>query len=394
MFYHVYADLVMLAKSKLLDKNVFTMNQHYMELNVSLQEIEKDPEVALNKNYQVYVSESRFYGNDKLTNHRLHIKSQPYHTCIFEGNERNTELLQILCAGAASMRSKLCDYAKNQLPNGNYWNPTSKIKEILEKLKPSNDLCESILGLNDYLCTAMPNLSQITKSNLVEIKKNKTIPWLHQQPVTKQRDIIEMACKRRATVMKEYKEEEKEQSKQRREHMLAEKHKCDALHDRLKKEKDMLSKIHLITSSNELKDALVAIDKENISKARKREKKLVLLKTQIKIRKKILNQKIHIVFSHCRKQRPVHDIAKELFTFIAKDDCPITKYIQNPTLLVGSQIKHKFEIAETGKETWFFGSVISYDSINKLHEIKYDDEQENCYFDLTQDVIMGDLIIM
>ena len=353
MFYHVYADLVMLAKSKSLDKNVFTMNQHYMELNVSLQEIEKDPEVALNKNYQVYVSESRLYGNDKLTNHRTHIKSQPYHTCIFEGNERNTEVLQILCAGAAPMRSKLCDYARNQLPNGKYWNPTSKIKEILEKLKPSNDLCESILGLNDYLCTAMPNLSQITKSNLVEIKKNKTISWLHQQPVTKQRDIIEMACKRRATVMKEYKEEEKEQSKQRREHMLAEKHKRDALHDRLKKEKDMLSKIHLITSGNKLKDALVAIDKENISKAKKREKKLVLLKTQIKIRKKILNQKIHIVFSHCRKQQPVHDIAKELFTFIAKDDCPITKFIQNPTLLVGSQIKHKFKIAETGKETWF-----------------------------------------
>ena len=100
------------------------------------------------------------------------------------------------------------------------------------------------------------------------------------------------------------------------------------------------------------------------------------------------------MFSHCHKQRPVHDIAKELFTFIAKDDCPITKYIQNPTLLVESQIKHKFEIAETGKETWFFGSVISYDSTNKLHEIKYDDEQENCYFDLTQDIIMGDLIIM
>lgn len=57
------------------------------------------------------------------------------------------------------------------------------------------------------------------------------------------------------------------------------------------------------------------------------------------------------MFSHCHKQRPVHDIAKELFTFIAKDDCPITKYIQNPTLLVESQIKHKFEIAETGKET-------------------------------------------
>lgn len=245
--------------------------------------------MTLNKDYKIYVSESRLYGNDKVTNHRLHVKLQPYHTCIFERNEKNTELLQILCAGAGSMRLKLCDYAKNQLPNGKYWNPTSKIKETLEKLKPSNDLCESILGLNGYLCTAVPNLSQMTKSNLVEIKKNKTIPWLHQQPMTKQRDIIEMACKRRDTVMKEYKEEEKEQSKQRREHMLAEKHKRDALHDRLKKEKDILSKIHLITSGNELKDALVAIDNEKISKSKKREKKLVLLKTQIKIRKKILN---------------------------------------------------------------------------------------------------------
>ena len=68
--------------------------------------------------------------------------------------------------------------------------------------------------------------------------------------------------------------------------------------------------------------------------------------------------------------------------------------MQNPTLLIGSQIKHKFEIAETGKEAWFYGSVISYDMINKLHEIRYDDEQENCYFDLTQDIIMGDLIII
>ena len=247
MFYHVYADLVMLAKSKSLDKNVFTMNQHYMELNVSLQEIEKDPEVAMNKDYQVFVSENRLYGDNKATNHRLHLKSQPYHKCIFERDEENSELLQILCAGAGTMRAKLCDYAKNQLPNGKYWNPASNIKEILEKLKPSNDLCESILGLNDYLCTAIPNLSQMTKSNLVEIKKNNTLPWLHQQPVTKQNDIIEMACKRRATVMKEYKEEENEQSRKRREYMLTEKLKRDALCDRLKREKDMLSKVHLIT---------------------------------------------------------------------------------------------------------------------------------------------------
>ena len=33
------------------------------------------------------------------------------------------------------------------------------------------DMCESILALNDYLSTVMPNLHQMSKSNLVQAKK-------------------------------------------------------------------------------------------------------------------------------------------------------------------------------------------------------------------------------
>ena len=149
----------------------------------------------------------------------------------------------------------------------------------------------------------------------------------------------------------------------------------------------------MITSPNELTEALVAIDRENI-KSKKRQEKLTLLKTQIKIRKKVLNQKIHIAFSHCHKQRPMHEIAKDLSIFIAKDDCPITKYVRDPSLLVGCRIKHKFEISERNEDAWFYGLVIEYSDSTKLHEISYDDEQDNCYFDLTQDLIMGDLIII
>ena len=36
---------------------------------------------------------------------------------------------------------------------------------------PNNDICESILGLNDWITTQTQNLSQITKSTLVEVKK-------------------------------------------------------------------------------------------------------------------------------------------------------------------------------------------------------------------------------
>ena len=69
------------------------------------------------------------------------------------------------------MKEKLCTYARNQLPGGKYWDPDVSIRKVLVELKPSNDLCESILGLNDYLTTSIPNLHQLGRSYLVQVKK-------------------------------------------------------------------------------------------------------------------------------------------------------------------------------------------------------------------------------
>ena len=66
------------------------------------------------------------------------------------------------------MRKKLCSYAKDQLPGGLYWDADENVKDILRQLKPSNDVCESVLGLNDYLTTAIPNLHPMSRSNLVQ----------------------------------------------------------------------------------------------------------------------------------------------------------------------------------------------------------------------------------
>ena len=64
----------------------------------------------------------------------------------------------------------------------NYWDPVDPlIRKGLTALQPSNDLCESILGLNDYLTTAIPNLNQISRSNLIEIKRNHTIECFQEQ---------------------------------------------------------------------------------------------------------------------------------------------------------------------------------------------------------------------
>ena len=73
-----------------------------------------------------------------------------------------------LSHGCKSMANKLITYAKDQLPDGRYWDPEPETKEILSQLEPNNDLCESILGLNDYLFTTIPNMDQLTRSNMVQ----------------------------------------------------------------------------------------------------------------------------------------------------------------------------------------------------------------------------------
>ena len=87
-------------------------------------------------------------------------------------------LLPRIKVATEHMANKLSDYKKDQLPGGKYWTPTAEEKEILQKVAPNNDVCESILGLNDWITMHTPNLFQVTKFTLVEVKKNKTMTWL------------------------------------------------------------------------------------------------------------------------------------------------------------------------------------------------------------------------
>jgi len=180
---------------------------------------------------------------------------------------------------------KLCTYAQNQLPGGKYWEPEPAVEATLKKLKPNNDLCESILGLNDYLTTAIPNLQQTVHLNLIQVKKNKTMEWLYQLPHDQRKTIVELAIKRRRELAKHLKEEVL-RSRQRREKMVNEK--CrDALHHRAMREREKLSKLRLLTSPDELNMLLSEIDDEAIGA---KTEKHALLREQINIPKKVLKQ--------------------------------------------------------------------------------------------------------
>ena len=124
---------------------------------------------------QVFSSEPQLYGTIKKINHRKHTSHQITCNGLFREDKWDNLLYACFKEGAAAMKAKLSTYAANQLPSGKYRKLEPQVEAVLRQLRPNNDLCESILGLNDYLVTALPNMAQQTRSNLVEVKKNKTI---------------------------------------------------------------------------------------------------------------------------------------------------------------------------------------------------------------------------
>ena len=272
---------------------------------------------------------------------------------------------------------------------GKYWEPDPNIKMILKSLKPNNDICESILGLNDYLSTALPNMHQMSKSNLILAKKNKTIQWLHELPNEEQSHIVQLARKSKVKVDKACKEDDLERNRLRQEKMRKEKCRRDALDKRAVKEKERLSKLCLITTVDELMAKLSEIEEESISNSKKVQKKLAVIREQINIRKKVFGQKINVPFSSRGRKKLLSDIIKEFSDEVL---CSSSSTIYSSQSLVGQIIYHKFEV-EDG-EKWFKGLVISFDDKTEMHEVAYDEEEDHYFFNLLEDISQGDLIVM
>ena len=144
MFYFVYGSLTNLAKSQDLNKSAYQMGQHYLELKMYLEEVEKYPEVTQDQNYQVFPSEQRLYCESTVSTREHH---KPVWNRLFQKDGFDDIVLAKLSSGAIAMKEKLVVYASSQLPGGEYWDPNPDVKSVLSNIKPTNDLCESILGL-------------------------------------------------------------------------------------------------------------------------------------------------------------------------------------------------------------------------------------------------------
>lgn len=154
-------------------------------------------------------------------------------------------ILALIKDGAAAMKAKLLTYAASQLPGGKYWEPEPQVETVLCQLRPNNDLCESILGLNHYLVTALPNMTQQTRSNLIEVKKNKTLGWLESLSPKRTGAHYQISSKKPTYCSKTLcRKTKKYIAKQRRHHMIQVKQKRDRREQKQAEECQKLSKVH------------------------------------------------------------------------------------------------------------------------------------------------------
>ncbi len=400
MYHHVYADLVFLAKSKELNKSSYDMQKHYLELKVFLLELQHHPEIIAERDYEVFVSERRLYSDSKF-NHRYHKQHKCTHDvcvqeCLFYNLPPEKDLLFFnVSVGAECMKEKLCKYAADFLPGGLYWDPDPETAAVLKNIDPSNDLCESMFGLNDYLCTALPNMHQVTKSNLVEVKKNGTIKWFNELPPERRRFITDIAMKNRDQVKTAYKEEQQCLLKRRQENMLQLIKKKQLQEAKQTAEREEMSKLHLVSSVSEFDQIISDIEDENLSVKKKKAKYFDFLKQQVRIRKKLLDQKTGITFTNHGKQKSLDVLISEVRKLIHKySSSASTNAVEipadsSPYALVGHRIAHRFLSCD--EEKWYEGFVLTYNPQTQLHTVVYDGESENCYFNLMDDVLLGDL---
>ena len=101
LFDRVYADLMMLVKSKTLQKTALDMTLHYEQLLDFLQHCINDPARFLDRDLVVFKTEGIYSSDDKL-NHRLKKNYRPVHEMLY--SESCDSTLSSMISGVVYVR--------------------------------------------------------------------------------------------------------------------------------------------------------------------------------------------------------------------------------------------------------------------------------------------------
>ena len=63
-------------------------------------------------------------------------------------------------------------------------------------------------------------MDQLTRSSMVQVKKNNSIEWLNSLPQVQQEEIIKLSMKTKSEVVKQYKEDQDDVAEKRQEYII------------------------------------------------------------------------------------------------------------------------------------------------------------------------------
>ena len=380
-FDKIYADLMILMKSKKLGKKLLDVNPHYHELLQYLELISERPRLILDPDHKVFVSEPKIYTcDDKCTlNHRLHKNYQPVRTRIYETDSFDDSLvLPMVATAAVEMANKVRKYKADQLPGGKLWEPSTEIKEKLKDIDPTNDLCESVLGLNDWLQKRNPNYAQRTVSTMVEVLRNATMPWFVKQERDTKDKIIHLARIRANKVLTDDRERAEQRRLERKRKHKIDLEKAGEKKARVEKEQERLAAIPQITNIEDLEEALTKIQCSTQKKTEEAE--IRYLRDQLQL----LHPGKRIYITEKGKKKSVLELKQQLTD-------AIDSRRRKSSLRVDMKVQHKLKDSDTDLAVWYDGIITSKseESIN-IRYTGYDDDFEWSVHELQEDIDNGD----
>ena len=288
-----------------------------------------------------FSSESHLYTENSALNHRLQADYIPVRDKLYEHDNFDDEItFPIIASSSKEMATKLATYKANQLPGGKYWSPSPAVKEALKDLDPTNNACESILGLNDWLQKTTPNMTQRTVSAMVQTKKNGTMAWLMKQDGDKETNIVNLARTRAHRVQELYKSVNEEHRLYRKQQRRAEEERMRVKRARLEKKTEELTRVPIIATMAKLDEAID--NTEGRTEKQREAARIDIIKKQLQLR---LPDK-RIALSEKGKKKTSQELRRELEQLLRENEEHILQ-----KLVEGARLLHELQEENSADST-------------------------------------------
>lgn len=313
---------------------------------------------------------------------------------LFEKNDEIDEVLYPLLQGLfLSIHELLNRMVADHLLGGKFYAPSDKLVAESKSTMKHNKLPEFIFGQLDQLLRYRPNATLLTNEAYLLYSHNKTRQWLESLSPDEKDRLLTNIRKEGKDVREKFKERLK----------LIEAKRLEIQQERRRKLEE--SERKRIQNMEEMTNAVCYYGlwqsqeqvNEGLAKLKTDKEQREALQSQLKFRKKVLNQKHSDskIFNFSEKvggkyqKLTIEQLKSNVFKLI--QDCLMVpteeKHQSNVPLLVGKKVSHKFS---DGAE--YIGTVISVvPGFCEWYNIKYQNDEAIYAYNLAEDYRNGDL---